>query len=336
MPGFTVTARDASGQTATASGTITTTTGSTANLPNLLNGYAARPPWQVAGVDFYVGVPNGTVLKNPLTISMTGVSINSSTHIVTVSGNNVTLDGYDFSLNGGWEVYVTGANAVITNSNFAVGANRLIPVIGANPVTNLSLTHCKLDGTGGNTDNLVDYRSSNAAAPGLISRYNWFRNAQSDVHGCISGVHMIEYNLYQNGTYASGAHSDFIEFTNCVTDGTKIRYNTLYFTYHSGNAVNEGIQVEAQLTSTMRNVEVSNNVIIAAGSQSQLSASYLIAVRQDSGNIISGANVHDNYMDATAAYGWFYAAQVGGSNPIVSGNKNMLNGKTINANNTET
>ena len=32
--------------------------------PNLLAGYAARPPWQVAGVDYAVGVPAGTQLQD--------------------------------------------------------------------------------------------------------------------------------------------------------------------------------------------------------------------------------------------------------------------------------
>ena len=35
----------------------------TPQLPTLLNGYAVRPSWNVAGVDYYVGVPTGTVLK---------------------------------------------------------------------------------------------------------------------------------------------------------------------------------------------------------------------------------------------------------------------------------
>src|SRR4051812_12397732 len=82
----------------------------TPQFSNLLNGYAVRPDWSVAGVDYYVGAPSGTALKNPATISTSGVSVNAGAHIITVSGSNVMLDGYDFSLNGGWQInIVSGA-----------------------------------------------------------------------------------------------------------------------------------------------------------------------------------------------------------------------------------
>src|SRR5689334_13722464 len=62
--------------------------------PTILNGYAVRPPWKVAGVDYAVG------------------------------GSNVVLTGYDFSLGGGWEVIVQGANDTVRNSKFVVGPNQ--------------------------------------------------------------------------------------------------------------------------------------------------------------------------------------------------------------------
>ena len=97
----------------------------TPQLPNLLNGYKDPPPWEVAGVDYAVGIPSGTVLKNPATISMAGVTVDTSNDTVYVTGNNVTLNGYDFSLNGGWEVYIEdgASNTLIENSNFLVGSN---------------------------------------------------------------------------------------------------------------------------------------------------------------------------------------------------------------------
>src|SRR3954468_17404608 len=78
----------------------------TAQFVNLLNAYAVRPTWNVAGVDYYVGTPIGTVLKDPTSISMAGVSVDKSAHIIRVGGSNVTLSGYDFGLNGGWQVNV--------------------------------------------------------------------------------------------------------------------------------------------------------------------------------------------------------------------------------------
>src|SRR5690242_16052413 len=92
--------------------------------PTILNGYAVRPPWKVAGVDYAVGVPSGTALKDPSLISMAGVSVNKTAHTVTVAGSNVVLTGYDFSLGGGWEVIVQGANDTVRNSKFVVGPNQ--------------------------------------------------------------------------------------------------------------------------------------------------------------------------------------------------------------------
>src|SRR5262245_49447318 len=86
-------------------------------LPNLFSGYALRPPWEVAGVNYAVGYEPSTALNNPATISMPGVSVNTTNKTITVTGNNVTLDGYDFSLNGGWGVVVQGANTTILNSS---------------------------------------------------------------------------------------------------------------------------------------------------------------------------------------------------------------------------
>ncbi|MBN9043657.1 MAG: hypothetical protein J0H38_20600, partial [Rhizobiales bacterium] len=94
------------------------------SFPGLLDGYAVRPSWSVAGVDYDVGVPSGTTLKDPSTIKMSGVSVNASAHIITVSGSNVTLDGYNFSLGGGWQVNVVNnaTNVTIQNSYFKVGS----------------------------------------------------------------------------------------------------------------------------------------------------------------------------------------------------------------------
>ena len=80
----------------------------TPELPNLLNGYASIPQWEVAGVDYAVGVPTGTALKDPSTISMAGVSVNTTTRVVDITGSNITLNGYDFSLHGGYVIYIGG------------------------------------------------------------------------------------------------------------------------------------------------------------------------------------------------------------------------------------
>lgn len=135
---YTVKAYDAAGNISTASNVGTSTTGvwadgfasapaGTSQYPTLLNGYVARAPWRVAGVDYPVGYPAGTTLKDPATATLpSGVSRDSTNHVFNVSGNNVTLDGWDFSLENGWLI-VPGngvSGLTISNSNFKLGSNR--------------------------------------------------------------------------------------------------------------------------------------------------------------------------------------------------------------------
>ena len=92
-----------------------------AQLPTLLSGFQARPSWYVAGVDYAVGY-GSTQLTDWESISIPGVTVNTSTNTVTITGNNVTLNGIDFSLHGGAQLIVNGSNDVASNCNFLYGA----------------------------------------------------------------------------------------------------------------------------------------------------------------------------------------------------------------------
>lgn len=106
-----------------------------AQLPRLLDVYSNRAPWKVAGVDYAVGIdrslyPLDANLKDPSSASLpSGVTRDGASKVFTVSGNNVTLDGWDFSLNGGWSVLPNDcSNLTISNCNFKVGStlNRFV------------------------------------------------------------------------------------------------------------------------------------------------------------------------------------------------------------------
>ena len=77
-------------------------------LPNLLSSYSVRPAWQVAGVDYAVGVPTNMTLKDPTVAANlpAGVSIDTTNHVIDITKNNVTLNGFDFSLHGGWGIVI--------------------------------------------------------------------------------------------------------------------------------------------------------------------------------------------------------------------------------------
>lgn len=90
--------------------------------------YAIRPPWNVPGVDYYVGAPDNIVFKNPLTdLPASCASYSSGNNSVRIAGDgsgNCTLDGFDYTVNGGISIQILGTATgmvTITNSIFTVG-----------------------------------------------------------------------------------------------------------------------------------------------------------------------------------------------------------------------
>jgi hypothetical protein len=294
-------------------------------LPNLLNGYATRPPWMVAGVDYAVGVPAGTTLKDPATIAMAGVSVNAATHTVTVTGSNVTLNGYDFGLAGGWGVVIQSgvSNTVIENSHFLVGANNNVPINAGSGVGNLTIQDNTIDGGGGSSGAvwaLVNYNGSGT----FTARYNSFLNAPADAIDYSNGTmtSIVEYNVFENLGTAPGSHADTVQYVGVKSTNSIMAFNTIYEPNPSGM---EGIQLAAQNGSTLSNSTIENNAIVAKGPS--LTMSYSIALQQGSGNTINGAVVDDNYIDFSGAYGPIYPP--GGSQLTFVGNVNMTTGAQI-------
>lgn len=80
----------------------------TPQYPTLLSNYVVRPPWNAAGVDYYVGVPSNLTLTSITSSQPTGTSL--SGNVLTVNENNVTINGYDFTVAAG------GTQAVFTGS----------------------------------------------------------------------------------------------------------------------------------------------------------------------------------------------------------------------------
>jgi hypothetical protein len=260
--------------------------------PLLLGRYRVRPHWRVAGVDYCVGHAMSTVLKDPATLSMAGVSVDTTKHVITVTGNNITLDGYDFSLNGGWGVVVQGANTKILNSNFFVGANSNKPILAAVSSSNLSVAFSTIDGhNDGNVSGLIENRGSGT----LDVRYSWLKNAGGDIiqmhnGGQAAGV-VIEYNLIQNAGMAPGAHGDYTEFLDGPFTAI-IKFNT---TTQDGGTT-QGFMVEPDIGSrpgTIVSGEIGNNTFTSKGGLNTFTG---VTVA----DIVNSFTVHDNYFDPTA------------------------------------
>ena len=178
-------------------------------LAGLLSSYVVRPPWKVAGVDYAVGVPAGTVLADPSTISMPGVILDPASHFVFITGNDVTLSGYDFSSAGGWGVVVAPGvtNTIIKDSNFLVGANENVPIDAIGGIGNLTVEDDTFNGGGGTNGaawSMVGYSGTGV----FTAQYDSFSNTPEDAIDFGSGTMttIVEYNTFQNlGT--SPAHT---------------------------------------------------------------------------------------------------------------------------------
>lgn len=271
-------------------------------LPNLLDSYGAnRPAWSVAGVDYHVGVPQGLALKDPATISMAGVSIDATNHVVTVSGNNVTLDGYDFSGNGGWQVSVEAANTKIDNSNFVVGSNNYTPIVGSEQASNLSVANCTIDGAGhdaGISGTLFLYSGNNFSID-----HSWLKNAGGDTIQQTGGAGsiVIEHNLIQDGGQSPTSHGDFTQF-----EGGPFTLAMNYNTTVENNGETQGLYTEY-----VSQGQITNNTML--GNQS-----FFTSV--DAKSLTGTLTVQDNYYDPAKSYGFVYE---GGSSPLAAFNHNV-------------
>ena len=304
------------------------TTSSKAQFSEMLNAYPVRPSWPVAGIDYAVGVPAGLHLQDPATLSLPGVTADAAQHLIYVTGDDVVLDSIDFSLEGGWGLYVEGANDIVVRCNFKVGINNIVPINAGSTAGNLLVDRTTIDGGGvgqaGNPGAIWALISDNG--DGLRVEHSWLNNAPGDAidyNG--SGTLIVRRNLFNDLGFAPGAHPDSVQFTRGTVNNAVISYNTVYFPQPvNGLPVQggEGLQVEAQLGGTIYNTKLENNTIVATGPD--LVSSYLIAIRQDEGSVLDGITVRNNFMDTTGSYGPFYPPS--GTDPNFSSNVDLVTG----------
>ena len=298
-------------------------------FPGLFSGYPTRPAWKVAGVDYAVGVPADITLLDPANITTPGVSLDRSSHLVYVTGDNVVLDGYDFSLEGGWGLYVTGANDTILNCNFMVGENNIVPIDGSSSASNLTIRRSTINGGGvgvvGNAAAI--WAIINYDGTGLTVEASWLSYTPEDAidyNG--NGTLIVRRNLFNNLGYTVGAHADSVQFTRGTVTNSVISSNTVYDPQPVGGFPvqgGEGLQVEAQLGGTITNTRLANNTIVTTGPV--MTAGYLIAVRQDSDSILNGIHVENNFLDPTGGWGPFYPPS--GSNLWYNANMDLVSGQ---------
>lgn len=283
-------------------------------LPNLLDSYGNyRPAWNVAGVDYHVGVPDGISLKDPSAISMQGVTVDKNAKVIYVTGDNVTLDGYNFSLSGGWEVNVQGANTTIKNSYFAIGSNNRAPITSTASASNMVVSYVTIDGN--NKDpgwgGLISYRGNS-----FTVEFSELKNAGGDMIQQIDGGRnstvIVRNNLIENGGMAPGAHGDYTQLA-----GGPFNVSIVYNTTVQKGGTTQGLQTEY-----VSGGEIAHNTMIGT-------VSYFTSL--DMSSIKTQVTVHDNYFDSSG-YGFIYP-NAGPNDPtgksVFVNNVNMKNGSVI-------
>lgn len=303
-------------------------------LPFLFSSYVVRPSWKVAGVDYAVGPKTGANLKDPITIAISGVTVDPVAHQVTVQADNITLDGYDFSLAGGWSVVVGENSPVkgtkILNSNFAIGVNRA-PMIYGVQATNLYVGYCsfdsnsKLDGLG---DTSIFFTGS-----GLTVEYSLFKNSPKGFIQSGPGIVVVRYNVFMNAGQAKNTGASWIMTDQA--DYVAADYNTFYQTQVTTGSGTDGISVTGWSSSpsvawTIKSAEIlANSMVTLAGAKVNSD----IFVSAD--HLVGTALVRDNYIDPT---GTLEFAEPGSScalgacaisstaSSIFSNNLNLVNG----------
>ena len=294
-----------------------------AELPNLLSGYAVRPSWNVAGVDYAVGIPQGTVLKDPFAggvlasaLVALGGSANSSSHVITFSGvNNAVISGWDFSLEGGWTVQILSNNATIANSNFKVGANLRPPIIVGDSANNVTIVNNVIDGAGIATNPAGGLLVLNAQGTTTIE-YNQIQNAYYQLIEAAPSsngpsAQIIQYNIMQNAGLGApqGAHGDWIQdlvsSSNLVFTDIEINFNTLI--QNNSTAATQGLSILSAGGMSGNGYAskegVSNNTIVV-----KTNVNYPIII--DNTWLNGSAVVSNNYVDPTGILGaYLYAGK---------------------------
>lgn len=282
-----------------------------AQVPALLSSYAVRPPWNVAGVDYRTGPPTGTVLVDPATISMTGVTVNTGTHTVTITGNNVTLSGYNFGLANGWTVNVNGVNDTIQNSLFTVGSNHgsLGITLNVNPAaSNFSFLANEVNGANIPVTVQQGFTLGFQSTGTLTIQYNYLHNSGGDMVEIQDGTwtnQKIRYNYFENIGYQTD-HSDTVQWCGSILNAGDMAFNTFNNPSTTQSLSGEGLLVLnsecgppiISQTSNIQNVTVRNNTLISKGPNDDFDVGQTIT--QDAGTALGDHNAtYNNYADPT-------------------------------------
>lgn len=188
--------------------------------PTILNGYVKRPPWHVAGVDYYVGAPTSpswggissggalTTTGGPLGTGFNGLinqtnwnpTVDLTNRVVTIANTvAITIDNWDFSSDNGWLLHFSGTGDVtLTNCKFA-GTNYPNGVSGQQTIFGFGNLLNFAGSTLGNLTIKNNTFDQSVTAPGLPLAAASFNLTTSQSSSFASGKTMVvQYNWFKN------------------------------------------------------------------------------------------------------------------------------------------
>ena len=323
----------------------------------------AATPWNMPGVDYYVGYPAGQVFKDP-TIDTLPTGATLSGNIVTITGCNVTLDGWNFTLhNNPVVVNVSSSNCTTTIQNSKQSAAATPTLY---PIANLSSL-----GSGGafvyqynEYDGLAPYgvlggsgyavndplHNSNVTQNYTVTlKYNYFHNFDSKViqiSGATSSVPNLteKYNLFYNyancGTSCAHGEAENLYYSGGTSASMVLQFNT-YYDQPLDNSVSNLTALQAVWAENMVITLAydDHNVLFAQGPQAtcpgvdsnQISYNAAASVfdgSQGTGTL-TNATFSYNYLDAAGTYrAWYHAGSISSTtwtNNVDAGTGNACN-----------
>lgn len=338
--------------------------------PTLLTGlngvtYTAPPPWMSPGIGYCVGYPTGQVFKDPTVDALPSQanggcisgtpSVNTVSKFVRLSSSvGCVFDGWDFSVGGGYYLYVDGtaSNTTVTNSRFICGANAKCHIQSDATAGNLTVTRTLIDQQGINTG--IEAIRAGAQA-NLTVQYVFCTNASSDCIHVGSGLggatgggnHDVRFNLMSNIMWADGQHSDFLQIVGAI-QSLRFQFNTFYqgpangsgFPGSASSVIQTGDMVSGQSND---GIDMGWNVVVAIGSTGHRQCNpgctstgnaIAIAIRMTGGGFGSmvSPSIHDNYLTYTIAAPEMFDWALEGTNVTGASwlrNINMVTGATF-------
>jgi len=279
--------------------------------------YMARPPWNVAGVDYAVGY-SGT-LKDPLVsgnmpacVSNAGNSSNPNLYIANGDMQPCVLDHLDFSLHGGICFMVQGNNGntvAFSNDKFASGSSNCSLFSGfiqedAGNNTNIVVQYSEFD------DNYAcqcgGELSSNATGVTLGLIYNAFVGVTARVMYGQSSLGMA-YNYVNGMGNGTNGHGEVEEFGSLGA----LSYTDVFNTYYVASTnccdtaviyIENGKETGTGNSSATISAQVMfDTIVVRQGANQYNPVAAPIWIQTTQGVVIPSLNVQQNYIDANGS-----------------------------------